>query len=230
MSVDIDALAVLHHAVEKQRESFNSSDPWTESKGSFVEVSFRGAAAEFVRALYEAAPALLAELRQHREDAEVEESALSIYKRGTDAERIRMQEEATRLRAFVAEACKWFAHDGQTTKDDLPCTPQCYRCAIDKEINVIREDEGRVNHTCHWPGCRRAVPPKMWGCYAHWIMLPPSLRAEIGRTYRPGQELDKSPSAKYVKAARAVQDWISLIQKSQSLASPSEEAATGSTE
>jgi hypothetical protein len=64
------------------------------------------------------------------------------------------------------------------------------------------------NHTCHWPGCNRQVPPAMWGCKPHWFALPPGLRAEVFRNFRPGQEVTKTPSREYVEVARKVQDWI----------------------
>ena len=63
-------------------------------------------------------------------------------------------------------------------------------------------------HTCHWPGCAKAVPPRMWGCRGHWFRLPRELRDRIWSAYRPGQETDKKPSAEYLKIARAVQQWI----------------------
>lgn len=63
-------------------------------------------------------------------------------------------------------------------------------------------------HTCHWPGCDKEVPPAMWGCKGHWFALPKRLRDEIWRTYRRGQEVSKTPSAEYVAAAVAVQNWI----------------------
>lgn len=63
-------------------------------------------------------------------------------------------------------------------------------------------------HRCHWPGCERRVPPAMWGCREHWYRLPRLLRTLIWRTYRPGQEADKRPSAAYVEAARRAQQWI----------------------
>jgi len=63
-------------------------------------------------------------------------------------------------------------------------------------------------HHCHWAGCRREVPPAMWGCKAHWFKLPLRLRNRIWKTYRPGQEIDKTPSAEYLAVAREVQDWI----------------------
>lgn len=65
-----------------------------------------------------------------------------------------------------------------------------------------------MSHHCHWPRCDVAVPPRMWGCRRHWFMLPRSLRNRIWATYVPGQEITKTPSASYLEAARAVQDWI----------------------
>lgn len=63
-------------------------------------------------------------------------------------------------------------------------------------------------HTCHWPGCGRAVPPKLWGCKEHWFRLPSRLRARIWATYVPGQEITKTPSHEYIEAATDVQEWI----------------------
>ena len=63
-------------------------------------------------------------------------------------------------------------------------------------------------HTCHWPGCGRTVPPKLWGCKDHWYQLPPALRARIWSTYRSGQEISKTPSREYIEAARDVHAWI----------------------
>lgn len=67
-----------------------------------------------------------------------------------------------------------------------------------------------MTHTCHWPGCDRIVPPRLWGCRPHWFALPQPLRTLIWSTYRPGQEITKTPSREYVQAARQVQDWIAL--------------------
>lgn len=64
-----------------------------------------------------------------------------------------------------------------------------------------------MKHHCHWPGCKREVPPKMWGCSMHWFRLPSNLRAEVWKTYEPGQEITKAPSAEYVAVALKVQDW-----------------------
>lgn len=64
-----------------------------------------------------------------------------------------------------------------------------------------------MKHHCHWPGCTVEVPPKMWGCSKHWFRLPKGLRNEVWRTYRPGQEITKTPSAEYLLMAKKVQDW-----------------------
>lgn len=63
-------------------------------------------------------------------------------------------------------------------------------------------------HTCHWPGCRLKVAPASWGCYRHWMMLPRAIREEIWATFRPGQEITKTPSRDYVAAAQKAQEWI----------------------
>lgn len=72
---------------------------------------------------------------------------------------------------------------------------------------VLRQRQTR-NHTCHWPGCEKQVPPAMWGCRAHWYALPQELRNRIWRTFVPGQETNLTPSRAYVAVAREVQDWI----------------------
>ena len=64
-------------------------------------------------------------------------------------------------------------------------------------------------HTCHWPACPKRVPPAMWGCREHWFTLPKPLRDLIWNEYRPGQELTKTPSVRYLEAAARVRDWIS---------------------
>jgi len=68
-------------------------------------------------------------------------------------------------------------------------------------------------HTCHWPGCQKEIPPALWGCKQHWLTLPQDLRSRIWATYRRGQEITKTPSADYVAAAKAVQEWIARFQQ-----------------
>jgi len=72
---------------------------------------------------------------------------------------------------------------------------------------VKRQSQDR-EHCCHWPGCRKQVPPAMWGCYPHWMKLPKYLRDKIWSAYRPGQEKDMSPSKEYIKVTREVRNWI----------------------
>jgi len=62
-------------------------------------------------------------------------------------------------------------------------------------------------HTCHWPGCGKRVPPRMWGCKPHWFKLPPPIRRRIWATYVPGQETRKDPNDSYLLAAREARDW-----------------------
>jgi len=69
-------------------------------------------------------------------------------------------------------------------------------------------DEQKIRHTCHWPGCPLEVPPAMWGCKRHWFRLPKHLRDAVWAAYRPGQEITKTPSAAYLAVSREVQDWI----------------------
>lgn len=70
-----------------------------------------------------------------------------------------------------------------------------------------------MSHHCHWPGCTKEVPPAMWGCKTHWFKLPVSLRNQIWATYVPGQEITKTPSADYMRAAAKVQEWIAEAKK-----------------
>jgi hypothetical protein len=58
-------------------------------------------------------------------------------------------------------------------------------------------------HTCPATGCTTRVRPAVLMCRRHWALVPPGLRAAVGRHYRPGQEIDKRPSAAYLAAARA---------------------------
>jgi hypothetical protein len=79
---------------------------------------------------------------------------------------------------------------------------------IGEKVNYVRRAPQARDHTCHWPGCTAMVPPAMWGCRAHWYLLPREIRQLFWRTYRPGQEIDGRPSRAYIVAARAAQEWI----------------------
>lgn len=65
-----------------------------------------------------------------------------------------------------------------------------------------------ADHTCHAPGCKTPVPPKMFACRVHWFALPKAFRDWIWATYKPGQEITKNPSMEYLNAARAAHDYL----------------------
>ena len=77
----------------------------------------------------------------------------------------------------------------------------------EKRAHVRRAKQSR-NHTCHWPGCTKQVPPAMWGCRPHWFALPKHLRDAVWDAYRPGQEVTMTPSDEYLAVAGAVDTWI----------------------
>ena len=77
----------------------------------------------------------------------------------------------------------------------------------EKREHVLSQGQTREHH-CHWPGCKKQVPPAMWGCRYHWFRLPRYLRDKIWAAYRPGQEKDMRPSKEYLEVAEEVQEWI----------------------
>lgn len=76
-----------------------------------------------------------------------------------------------------------------------------------EDIQAIADSLKSEGHKCHWPGCERSVPPRMWGCLAHWRALPRHIRDAIWAAYVPGQEIRKDPSAAYMAAAFAARDF-----------------------
>ena len=81
------------------------------------------------------------------------------------------------------------------------------------KADYVQTQKQTRKHHCHWPGCEKQVPPAMWGCKQHWFKLPKNLRDWIWRTYMPGQEVSMTPSAEYLEAADAVQEWIQTSQQ-----------------
>ncbi|MCV7328365.1 hypothetical protein U8D42_27085 (plasmid) [Mycobacterium europaeum] len=62
-------------------------------------------------------------------------------------------------------------------------------------------------HVCRARGCDVDIEPRLFMCAHHWSLVPPALRESIRSTYRPGQEVDKQPSAQYLAfAAAAIAD------------------------
>lgn len=77
------------------------------------------------------------------------------------------------------------------------------------KVQWVKSQGQTREHECHWPGCKRQVPPAQWGCKQHWFKLPKLLRDKVWAAYRPGQEVDMTPSEEYLAVAREVQRWIS---------------------
>lgn len=80
--------------------------------------------------------------------------------------------------------------------------------SIRQKVDYVKNQTQTRDHNCHWPGCEKQVPPAMWGCKAHWSRLPRTLRNKIWKAYRPGQEVNMTPSVEYIAVAREVQEWI----------------------
>lgn len=80
--------------------------------------------------------------------------------------------------------------------------------SYDTKVSHVKSASQTREHECHWPGCKKQVPPAMWGCAPHWFKLPTILRTKIWQSYRPGQEERLDPSAAYLEAANEVQQWI----------------------
>jgi hypothetical protein len=76
------------------------------------------------------------------------------------------------------------------------------------KVTYVKKQTQFRSHHCHWPGCKKQVPPAMWGCREHWFKLPKYLRDKIWAAYRPGQEKDMNPSRAYLQVADEVQQWI----------------------
>ena len=88
----------------------------------------------------------------------------------------------------------------------------------ESKSDYVKKQKQDRDHTCHWPGCGKQVPPAMWGCRQHWFALPKYLRDRIWATYQIGQEkcLDGGgprPSKEYLAVAREVQEWIKQQEK-----------------
>lgn len=71
---------------------------------------------------------------------------------------------------------------------------------------------GLIVHTCHAPGCSTPVAPKLFMCRRHWRMLPAELRALVWKHYRPGQEVDKKPSADYLEVTQRAKAFIARFE------------------
>ncbi len=77
-----------------------------------------------------------------------------------------------------------------------------------EKVAYVKKQRQTRSHHCHWPGCGKSCPPAKWGCYSCWMRLPKYLRDKIWACYRPGQEVNMTPSREYVAAAQEVEEWI----------------------
>ncbi len=91
---------------------------------------------------------------------------------------------------------------------------------IGQKADYVKAAKQTREHHCHWPGCDKAVPPAMWGCKPHWFKLPRALRNKIWASYQPGQEIDGTPSRKYVEVALEVRAWIAANSPAQDEGKP----------
>lgn len=63
-------------------------------------------------------------------------------------------------------------------------------------------------HTCHALGCETEVEPRLFMCYRHWSMIPKAKQRELWAAYREGQEISKTPSARYLNVARRLHVYV----------------------
>ena len=68
-------------------------------------------------------------------------------------------------------------------------------------------------HVCHAPGCTRQIPPHLFACHTHWRLVPLWLQTWLLREYRPGQEHDKRPSARYCAVQARCRLALARIEK-----------------
>ncbi len=67
-----------------------------------------------------------------------------------------------------------------------------------------------MSHTCHAIDCRTPVPPRLLMCLKHWRMVPRDLQRLVWRHYRPGQEMDKRPTAEYLTVMKRAIDAVAM--------------------
>jgi hypothetical protein len=70
-------------------------------------------------------------------------------------------------------------------------------------------------HLCHAEGCGARVPPRVLMCLPHWRLVPAPLQRAVWDAYRPGQEIDKRPSEKYLEAAKRAIAAVAAAERRQ---------------
>lgn len=64
------------------------------------------------------------------------------------------------------------------------------------------------NHLCHAVDCEEKVIPSLLMCMRHWRMVEKTLQLKVWAEYKEGQEITKTPSRAYLKAAQAAIDFV----------------------
>jgi hypothetical protein len=88
------------------------------------------------------------------------------------------------------------------------------------KADYVRAAPDTGNHTCHWPGCTERCRPAMFSCRRHWFTWPQHIRSAIWQAYVPGQEITKTPSTAYIKAAAAAEQWALQYERAKTEVPP----------
>lgn len=89
-------------------------------------------------------------------------------------------------------------------------------------VRAAPNDDAR--HHCHWPGCKVQVKPALYSCRRHWFTWPEHIRNAIWAAYQPGQERTKRPSAAYLEASEAAQQWAIAYERTRAASTPNQGA------
>jgi len=88
-----------------------------------------------------------------------------------------------------------------------------------KNLAVLVEtvEKLRMKHKCHAYDCEIEVPPKMFMCKKHWLMVPKWHQDLIWELYTKGQEIDKTPSRQYLQVTDRAKWFVRGREYQQSL-------------
>lgn len=57
-----------------------------------------------------------------------------------------------------------------------------------------------MSHHCHANGCDVTTPPRLFMCFAHWKMVPPSMQAAVWASYRNAPAAERARDPDYLGA------------------------------
>jgi hypothetical protein len=83
----------------------------------------------------------------------------------------------------VEGRCTWRHHyeDVDLACDDVVVFGEVY-CTDHLDPTRVAGDDGK--HKCPYAPCERRVPMHLFACRAHWMKVPPDLRAALYAAYR----------------------------------------------